>query len=474
MEVGPPPRRLAHGRVAAEAVGVVTPRVHDGCMGSMADLGGWLAGLDGGLGSLSGSELADRLVELERVLRRTEAAIVAVVDEADRRSVCAVDGHASVRGWAAATVRWSPVELRDRQRCARLGRDLPDVLAALADGTVGVAQVRELARARANPRAGDQLAAAEAVLLDHAQHLPFEAFKTVVRRWEQLADADGAHRDHDDAHTGRHAAMCELGDSFHLDARFGAAQGVTMRNILDHFTDAEFAAEWAELTARYGDAATPAMLERTRHPTPRRRVGGHLRPGRRSRPRRRRTRPGRQHRHRRNHLARPPRPQPRRHDAELPDPATVDPEALPNRRRHPARPRRRHRRRRHRPHPPHGRQRRRRDHRPRTQLPLLHRQRPHRRAPPRGALHLPRLPNATARSTTPSPGPTAAVPARPTPGRSVPATTAGKHAATAPGATPTADGTPTDPTAPNSAPPDGRTSRRWEDESLRSSGASSS
>ena len=104
---------------------------------------------------------------------------------------------------------------------------------ALADGTVGVAQVRELARARANPRAGDQLAAAEAVLLEHAQHLPFEAFKTVVRRWEQLADADGAHRDHDDAHTGRHAAMCELGDSFHLDARFGAAQGVAMRNILD-------------------------------------------------------------------------------------------------------------------------------------------------------------------------------------------------------------------------------------------------
>ena len=78
-----------------------------------------------------------------------------------------------------------------------------------------------------------------------------------------LADADGAHRDHDDAHTGRHAAMCELGDSFHLDARFGAAQGVAMRNILDRFIDAEFAAEWAELTARHGDAATPAMMERS-------------------------------------------------------------------------------------------------------------------------------------------------------------------------------------------------------------------
>ena len=119
-------RRCRH----ADPPVVVTPRGHDGCMGSIDDLGGWLAGLDGGLGSLSGVELADRLVELERVLRRTEAAIVAVVDEADRRSVCADDGHASVRGWAAATVRWSPVELRDRVRCARLGRDLPDVLAA--------------------------------------------------------------------------------------------------------------------------------------------------------------------------------------------------------------------------------------------------------------------------------------------------------------------------------------------------------
>ena len=197
------------------------------------------------------------------MLRRTEAAIVAVVDEADRRGVCAVDGHASVRGWAAATVRWSPVELRDRQRCARLGRDVPAVLAALAAGTVGVAQVRELARARANPRAGDQLAAAGDVLLDHAQQLSFDGFKTVVRRWEQLADADGAHRDHDDAHAGRHAAMCEVGDSFHLDARYGAAQGVTMRNILERFTQAEFAAEWAELTARHGDAATPTMLERS-------------------------------------------------------------------------------------------------------------------------------------------------------------------------------------------------------------------
>lgn len=208
-------------------------------------------------------ELADLLVELEVTLRRTEAAIVAVVDEADRRQVFTGDGHASVRGWAGATVRWSPVELRDRVRCAHLGRDLPAALAGLADGTVGVAQVRELARARANPRAGGQLAAAGDVLLDHARNLPYEAFKTVVRRWEALADADGAHRSHEAAHAGRRAHIADLDDTFHLDARFGAAQGSAIREILDQFTQAEFAAEWDDLTARYGDAATPSMMERT-------------------------------------------------------------------------------------------------------------------------------------------------------------------------------------------------------------------
>ena len=253
-----------------------------------------------------------------------------------------------------------------------------------------MAQLRELAPPGPTRAPADQLAAAEAVLLDDARNLPFEAFKLVVRRWEQLADVDGAHRSHEDAHTGRHAGMCEIGDSFHLDALFGAAQGVTMRNILDHFTNAEFAAEWAELTARHGDTATPTMIERTASqrradalaaifdraasadptgdgPDPSSTSSSTKPPGT------------------------PTSPAPRRPRRRTPGPGHRRQAALPNRRRHPVRSFRRDRRRRRRSHPPHGRQRRRSDHRPRTQLPLLHRSRPHRRPPPRRPLHLPRL-----------------------------------------------------------------------------------
>ena len=108
---------------------------------SVSALGDELEGLDG-------DGLAGRLVALERIVRRAEAAIVAVLDEADRRGAWKVDGHASVRGWARATVRWSDVEVRDRVRTVTLCRDAPAVHAELAAGRLGVAQVRELARAR--------------------------------------------------------------------------------------------------------------------------------------------------------------------------------------------------------------------------------------------------------------------------------------------------------------------------------------
>lgn len=98
-----------------------------------------------------------RLQVLERERRRNEAETVAVLDEADRRGVFSVDGHRSIRPWAAATVRWSDSEIRDRCRTVILVRDVPDVGVELGAGRLGVAQVHELARLRANPRCGDQV-----------------------------------------------------------------------------------------------------------------------------------------------------------------------------------------------------------------------------------------------------------------------------------------------------------------------------
>jgi hypothetical protein len=59
------------------------------------------------------------------------------------------------------------------------------VLGELSGGGLGVAQVRELGRARANPRIGADIVEAIGVLVGHAQHLPFHEFRICVRRWER-------------------------------------------------------------------------------------------------------------------------------------------------------------------------------------------------------------------------------------------------------------------------------------------------
>ena len=56
-----------------------------------------------------------------------------------------------------------------------------------------MAQVRELARARANPRVGATIVEALPLLVEHAQALPYTEFRICVQRWESLADVDGTH-----------------------------------------------------------------------------------------------------------------------------------------------------------------------------------------------------------------------------------------------------------------------------------------
>jgi hypothetical protein len=236
-------------------------------MGSMCspaavdDLFGSVSALGGGLGGLDTDGLAERLVALERLQRRAEAAIVAVLDEADQRGSFKADGHASVRGWAKATVRWSDVEVRDRVRTVRLCRDAPEGAAELAAGRIGVAQVRELARSRANPRVGSSIVEVIGLLVEHAENLPYGEFRICVQRWESLADVDGTHRDHESAHAGRRA-----GDGRrHVPSRRPrrVLDGAAMLEILRRFEQAQFDAEWAELKERFGDDTCPGLLERT-------------------------------------------------------------------------------------------------------------------------------------------------------------------------------------------------------------------
>jgi hypothetical protein len=203
------------------------------------------------------------LGEVERAIRALEAVAASIVASADRRELFREDGYASVRGWVKASVRVSDQTVTHRVRTAKLVTSLPVCGESLAAGRLGVDQVRELGRAHGNPRCGDQLGAAVDELVRLAEIHPHETFVRAVRAWERLADADGAHDDHEHAHAGRSARLAHVGSTTYLDVRVGAAQGAAMREVFDRFVQAEFEAEWDELRTRLGDDACPGRLERS-------------------------------------------------------------------------------------------------------------------------------------------------------------------------------------------------------------------
>ena len=74
---------------------------------------------------LDGRQLAGRLGDVERAMRKLEAVAVSIVAEADRREVFRDDGHVCVHGWVKASIRVADVAATHRVRTAKLARDLP-------------------------------------------------------------------------------------------------------------------------------------------------------------------------------------------------------------------------------------------------------------------------------------------------------------------------------------------------------------
>ena len=71
---------------------------------------------------------------------------------------------------------------------------MPVAAQALAAGRIGVEQAEALAKARANPRCGDLLVESAELLVEWCEQLSFDEARICIKRWEALADEDGAHR----------------------------------------------------------------------------------------------------------------------------------------------------------------------------------------------------------------------------------------------------------------------------------------
>lgn len=214
------------------------------------------------LALVDGRGKAATLAALEMARRKIEAATAAVIADADRSDAFRDDGHVSVRGWVKASVRMSNVEVSHAVRVARLCRELPACAEALAAGRLGVAQARELASVLNNPRCGEQLGEVIADLLESATEDTHEVFVRVLREWESLVDADGAHRDHESAHLARRARIAIVGATVYLDGEFGAAQGSAMAEILDRFSEAEFEHDLDDLHFQQA-GGDPGIMQRS-------------------------------------------------------------------------------------------------------------------------------------------------------------------------------------------------------------------
>lgn len=227
------------------------------------ELVGRVLALADGLDRLDARELATVLQDAEVVHRAAAAVQAAVVAHADPVDAFRKDGHVSVCGWVGATVNGPRRRATDLTRVAAVCAAHPVVFERLAAGRISVEAAGELGRLHANARVRDQLGDVIEAFTPVAELGVWDQFIARVRTWEELTDADGAHHDHGHAHTARSATVTTLGESEFLDLRVGVSDGKAIREVLDHFADAEFDADWDEVVATYGDDACPALLPRT-------------------------------------------------------------------------------------------------------------------------------------------------------------------------------------------------------------------
>jgi hypothetical protein len=207
--------------------------------------------------------LVQQLQELEERRRAIEAETAAVLAELERRRVHRVDGHATMWGLLRSSVGWSDRECRERMRVAHLCDRFAGAADGLLDARTPVANLTEIARAAANPRCGEAIDDQVGHLLNLAERMEFDDLKLVVRQWERLADADGAHRDTSTNHDLRNAHVVVWDGVGHAAAQWGELDGLANHEIFEQYVRAEWETDWAATLERYGDDATAALMPRT-------------------------------------------------------------------------------------------------------------------------------------------------------------------------------------------------------------------
>ncbi len=212
---------------------------------------------------LSAADLAALARGFDRDRRIAEAALARLLQQVDVAGAFTGDGHRSVKAWGRATCNWSGGEAARFVKTGCMLARFESAATAAAAGELGVAQMHALGQLAANPRVNEYLDASEDLLVSQASLLDFDDYVTLLAHWEALADADGAHGDHERAHRDRSAHASIVGERFYLDANGGATAGVALIEVFEQFCRSEWLADWEAGVAVHGEAMAVHLMERT-------------------------------------------------------------------------------------------------------------------------------------------------------------------------------------------------------------------
>jgi len=202
---------------------------------------------------------------LEHLGRLVGAAQIDTVARIDTERLHRIDGHRSVKAHTAHVLKVSPAEAGRRAQAARALRDLPEIASALRCGRIGLNHVQVIARVHANPRITAHVPGEQQRFLRWADTESFDEFKVKVLNWERTVDLDGGHRSNQRHHDNRNVRLLlnSIEGVWDLSGHYAGDQGARMREIFDHYVEAEWRADWADARAKFGDAATLSDLKRT-------------------------------------------------------------------------------------------------------------------------------------------------------------------------------------------------------------------
>ncbi|HEX8768293.1 MAG TPA: DUF222 domain-containing protein [Jatrophihabitans sp.] len=215
--------------------------------------------------ALPAAALGERIVALESLVRRAEAAQAEAVRVFDRRDAAGADGAASTACWLRDRLNAAD---RDARRTVGLVRSLdrlPATAAALRAGDVTVAHARVLA-GQTRHLDPATVAAGEPALVGWARRLDPHRFAAVVRRWVAVVSPAEFERDTERRYDSRWLSLSTTwGGMTSIAGMLDPDGGAAVRAALDALVCANPATDTRTRTQQRADALTDLATIATAH-----------------------------------------------------------------------------------------------------------------------------------------------------------------------------------------------------------------